>query len=369
MKKETMFLCGLACVLAIFGTLIPGSRLEAAREDQREFDLSENFYWIDTHVHLDGRAGGGGQTDYDGAAQAALETMDGMGIRESMVMPPPQPAGHARLYDCEVFTKALEKMPGRFAFLCGGGSLNPMIQEARDQKIVNSEARDEFERKAGEIIRQGAAGFGEMTAEHLSGASWHPYESAPADHPLFLLLADIAAKHDVVIDIHLDVVLEDMALPDHYASPPNPSTLHANIAAFERLLAHNRQAKIIWVHAGWDQTGDRTVELSRALLEKHPNLYMSIKINPTGLPQNSPFIPASGIKSEWLDLIRTFPDRFMIGSDTFYVSPNIDMPIRRPPLEMSLMGLKMFLALLPPDLARKVGYENAARLYKLKAEN
>ena len=53
----------------------------------------------------------------------------------------------------------------------------------------------------------GAAGFGEMAAEHFSGGT--PYQFAPPDHPLFLLLADIAARHDVPIDQHMNAVPRD----------------------------------------------------------------------------------------------------------------------------------------------------------------
>ena len=60
-----------------------------------------------------------------------------------------------------------------------------------------------------------------------------------------------------------------MPLPSHLKSPPNPPRLHANIAAFERLLAHNPRAKIIWDHAGWDNTGYRTADLCRRLLKDY----------------------------------------------------------------------------------------------------
>jgi len=81
----------------------------------------------------------------------------------------------------------------------------------------------------------GAAGFGEMAAEHFSGGT--PYQFAPPDHPLFLLLADIAARHDVPIDQHMNAVPRAMALPLDLSSPFNHSQLHENTSAFERLLA------------------------------------------------------------------------------------------------------------------------------------
>ena len=110
----------------------------------------------------------------------------------------------------------------------------------------------------------------------------------PPDHPLYLLLADLAAEHNVPIDIHMEAVPQDMPLPPDLKSPPNAARLHANIAAFERFLAHNPRAKVIWAHLGSDFTGFRTVELDRRLLQTHPNLYMEIKTDPDAHGRNYP---------------------------------------------------------------------------------
>jgi len=199
-------------------------------------------------------------------------------------------------------------------------------------------------------------GFGEMAAEHFPSST--PYETAPPDHPLFLLLADIAAQHGVPICIHMEAVPQDMDLPAPLKSPPNPPRLHANIAAFERLLAHNPRAKIVWAHLGWDTTGYRTPELTRRLLEVHPNLFMEIKLDPLDTEKNSPLTNgASGtIKSEWLKLFADFQDRFVIGSDQHY-DPPATVPLARGQQNALLTDQ------LPTDLKRKIGMENALRIY------
>src|SRR3989304_1896083 len=106
-----------------------------------------------------------------------------------------------------------------------------------------------------EIIRQGAAGFCEITAHHLSHTDGHPYETVPGDHPLPLLLAGIAGRNEVLIDFHSDLVAEDMKSPDWLASPPNPPVLRTNLAAFERPLVHNRRAKNVWGPPGPGKPG------------------------------------------------------------------------------------------------------------------
>jgi predicted TIM-barrel fold metal-dependent hydrolase len=320
------------------------------------------FQWIDVHAHFVGDRG-----DYRGAVLAAIAAMDEAGIARMVVMPPPHVSG-GHVWDIEDILPALAPR-ARFGFLGGGGTLNPMIQDTKSD-AVDAGVQRRFEARAEAIIKQGAAGFGEITAHHLSHAQGHPYESVDADHPLLRLLADVAARHAAVIDLHFDVVAEDMNAPEWLASPPNPSSFRANVAGFERLLEHNRGARIVWAHLGSDQLGWWTVDLSRRLLAKHPNLFMSLRLAPGRVPQNHPLLPGGALRPEWLDLFREFSDRFVIGADTFIVSPSVRgggpgvIFAQRAP--MIRQRTRAFLAALPADLARKIGAENARRLYKLE---
>ena len=324
---------------------------------------SKDIKYIDAHNHLTGRFGPQSRQvlDFEGAAQAALRTMNRFGIEKMLIMPPPFPPGHEHQYECDDFIEIAQKYPERFAFLGGGGTLNPMIQEAV-RKGKTDYQKQKFKRTALEILSKGAKGFGEFAIEHLCLGKKHNHQSAPADHPLFLLLADIAAQHDVPIDIHMEVVAKKMPLPGNLSSPPNPKELAPNLGAFERLLAYNPKAKIIWSHVGWDNTGHRTAELTARLLKKHPNLYMSFKISPRdSVPENRPIQKGVGLKPEWINVIREFPDRFIIGSDQFYLSPKMRGQTGPP----SAAPTNSFFSLLPPDIARKVGIENPRRLFKL----
>jgi predicted TIM-barrel fold metal-dependent hydrolase len=184
-----------------------------------------------------------------------------------------------------------------------------------------------------------------------------------------LLLAEVAAQHDLLIDFHFDVVAEEMNLPKRFTTPPNPPVLQANLAAFEQLLSHNRKTKIVWAHAGSDFVGHWTVSLSQRMLERHPNLYMSLRLG-GGMPRNQVLDSREEVKPEWVKLLSDFSDRFVIGGDQFFASPG---------LVGSGPGLRFaqvaainrnrsirFLASIQADLARKIGYENAMRLYKFK---
>ncbi len=286
--------------------------------------------------------------------------MDEIGLQTIIVMPPPFSADHTLSYDYTVFAEVLELYPERFGFLAGGGTLNPLLQEAVRAGEVTEDMRREFEEQAEEIVRSSAAGFGEFVAEHLSFDSTHPYIYAPPDHELFLLLADIAAREGMPIDLHMEAVAGDMPLPERFASSPNPEILSENIEALERLLTHNREARIVWVHAGWDNTGHRTTELMRQLLERNSNLYLNIKISTRdSIADNMPLAHRL-IKPEWLELISDFPDRFTIGSDEFFRVPEAS-PIGSPSAAITWSLVNQ----LPDDLAYQVACENPLAIYRM----
>lgn len=319
--------------------------------------------FVDGHTHLmviEVQVGGQLEPNVTGACDTALGVMDRLGMGALVVMPPPFIAGQGDRFDAEELAQAAKAHPGRLYFLAGGGSLNPMIHQAVAEGKVRQQMRERFAARVKEIVALGARGFGEMAAEHLSFRPEHPYIEAPPDHPLFLLLADLAAINGLPIDLHMEAVAQDMPTPEGLGST-NPPRLRANLAALERLLAHNRQAKIIWSHAGWDNTGARDVALCRRLLDSHTNLYMSFKLDKRrGLPANKPLDRQGQLKPEWLELVRAHPDRFILGSDHFFLSggDQRQLPRRAP-------AMRKLLSLLPPDLARQVGCENPRRLFKL----
>ncbi|HSM39175.1 MAG TPA: hypothetical protein VK862_00365, partial [Afifellaceae bacterium] len=237
--------------------------------------------WIDTHVHVSGGSGGRSAARYRETVEQARAAIGEGGFAGAILMPTPQlhpaRAGYTTL---EGIIDAAQAYPDRFAFLGGGGSLNPMINLESPDGKVSEALRRRFERRAERILALGAVGFGEMTALHFSITDNHPFESVPADHPLFLLLADIAARHDVPIDFHMEPVVRDMETPDYLRARDNPDRLRRNIDGFERLLAHNPKAKIVWVHAGTALLPHRTVALTEELMDRHPNLYLQIGVRP-----------------------------------------------------------------------------------------
>jgi hypothetical protein len=317
----------------------------------------------------------GRQRRFDLAVDRALAEMDSHGIAKAVIFPMPIP--RLAVFDYKDYVSALRRHPGRFGFLGGGGTLNPLIQNHRDPRTLTSAIRQSFADQAMRMLDDGAAGFGEMAALHLSLVPNHPFEQVSIMHPLFLLLTEIAGRHKAVIDLHMDPVPgAAMPTPSSLKVPPNPSTLQGNMDNFERLLAHNRDASIVWAHGGSDFTGKMTPALIGALMDRHPNLYMSLRPiplraahSPFGLRFFNLMLTREGVEPAWMALLRRHSDRFVMGGDTFMTEPSVNAS--RAVVTMSrgnqgrLIAASILLSRLPPKLARKIGTDNAARLYRL----
>jgi predicted TIM-barrel fold metal-dependent hydrolase len=350
--QRSLILC--VATIAFVALLALKTQLAAEMQQPPSSSVTALLPYIDTHVHFDAKV----VSDPSGEVDAALREMAHENAATLIFMPGPFLPDDPSRFDHNAFAAAVKKYPGKLAFQGGGGSLNVMIQQSVRSGDAGDAAHQKFRERAEQIFRDGAVGFGEMSSEHLSFSSGQAYETAPPDHPLFLVLADVAAEHGLPIDLHMDIVPQPMPLPLDLKSPPNPSKLLDNLAAFERLLNHNPRAKIVWAHAGSDELGYRTPDLCRRLLQAHSNLYMEIKIDPQNLGKNSP-LADDKIKPDWLELFQDFPDRFVIGTDQHYASGRSMTGPQR--WQMAVLLLNQ----LPGDLQRKIGSQNASHIFRL----
>ncbi|MBI4411962.1 MAG: amidohydrolase family protein [Deltaproteobacteria bacterium] len=305
-----------------------------------------------------------GKTDYDGAAASLISRMDQYGVEKSIIMPPPMSPENRDSSLASELIRIAKKYPGRLYVGLGGSTLNSTIQEYKD-KTVTDEVTAQFTAEANRLAGLGIKVFGEMTALHFSLGEGHPFEEVSPDHPLFLLLADIAARSNIPIDLHMTAIEADMPLPERLKqNRANPATIKENITAFERLLTHNRSAKIVWQHIGRGEPGvsGSVVDLLRRLLNTHSNLYMAIAIPEQ--KEGRPGHPARAvdekgtIRPEWKKLLEEFPDRFMIGTDQFSAKSELQGQLKN-----DASASWNFLSQLPADLAQKISRDNAERVY------
>lgn len=346
---------------------------------------------IDTHIHMNvtGNDTDSCQASYTAMFPLVRGLMAKYKIQRSIVMSQPFSGLKFGAPDsCKHYTlmgPSLWQYRKKLLFLGGGASLNPMLMYYADPATITPAARALFKNTAYEILQAGAIGYGEMTAEHFSLLDFsHPYESVSPDHPFLLLLADMAGTFDVPIDLHMEAIpVNNIPLPrwlqrlddNPQLNTLNPSRLYKNIDKFESLLRHNRKARIVWVHAAWDNSSYRLVGVMKRLLAEHPNLYMSIKQRyrkpysdsqsahnntPPGHPGLRSFNRALGpgdvLKEKWLKLFKEFPDRFMIGQDQHF-SNNYGIG--------AMKRMTTLLSKLPPTLEKMIARENAVNVYKI----
>ncbi len=347
-------LLGIGISLGLFVHLHAAGRPSRAPAQPEAPPVAALSPFIEVHSHLEAK-------DAAGSIQDALRAKPVENVARIIFLPSPFTPDDPTRFDDEVLIAAEKGHHDKFSFLGGGGTLNVMIQESMHSKDAGPAVQKKFKERAEEIMRQGASGFGEMASEHFATTPSAYYEHAPADHPLFLLLADISAEHGgAPIDLHMEAVPKDISLPREMKAFRNPPQIPEDISAFERLLAHNPRARIVWAHAGSDFSGYRTVDLNRRLLRAHPNLYMEIKIDPSDIGENSPLTGGAtgSIKPEWRKLFEDFPDRFVIGTDQHYREPEKG-PQR-------WQAVVLLFNQLPADLRQKIGIDNPKRIYNLK---
>jgi predicted TIM-barrel fold metal-dependent hydrolase len=317
--------------------------------------------WVDAHFHMLAET----NAQVDALARQALELMDRENIRTLIVMCPPQ--SKDSIADADVIAPVLAKYGDRFAVMGGGSLLNPQLQRMAANANVSESGKAAFRVVAQRLVDAGVKGFGEIALHHLSLDASHPYESIAADHPVLLMLADMTADNNLVLDVHFDPVLQALSLPNTLQGFQNPAEFKPNLDAFERLLSHNPNARISWAHAGGlDHLGFFTPDLVRGMLTRHANLFLSIR--PLG---NTPgiMLPMGGeVNTEWVQLLQEFPDRFVFGSDSFLVADIGSGRAARLFSERSQRqraGIRKVLQSLQPELRRKVAFINAQRMYGL----
>lgn len=345
-----------AAALIAFLVLRCGSSGSVGTTDAND----EPLPWIDTHAHPLGISTScTTQTCLD----AVVVTMDTYGVRWTILLSPPAGAGGVSAENEAAVRTAVSTHTDRFFYAAGGAVLNPLIQRQPDSGDAPAALTQDFDTTAQGLIDAGnLVAFGETAALHLSYSASHPFEETPANGALFLRLAGVAATNNIPIDIHMDAVRTTMATPSYFtsASPNNPAEIQGNVDAFEALLNSNPNARIVWAHVGRDTTRDMSAELVGPLLAAHPNLY--IQIHPVLAPLHSPttIVDATGtIRPEWLSLLQAYPDRAVMGSDTFYAGTSDD--------GAALALVQAFLKQLSSDLADRIGCSNPVAIYRLSS--
>ncbi|OAN56050.1 amidohydrolase [Paramagnetospirillum marisnigri] len=147
---------------------------------------------------------------------------------------------------------------------------------------------------------------------HVSGAD--------ADLPIVRRMVELARQYGLVLHAHSDA------------------------DAVERLFRQDPKARILWAHAGFEKP-----ETVRALMRRQPNLWADLSFR---------YDVARGgdIAPEWKSLLLEFPDRFMVGTDTY-------TPERWREVGEHAAWARDWLDKLPPEAAARIARDNAEALF------
>lgn len=119
---------------------------------------------------------------------------------------------------------------------------------------------------------------------------------------------------------------------------------HSDADAVVRHFQQDPDAKVLWAHSGFERP-----EKVREMLRRYPRLTCDLAFL-TAHASNGKVAPA------WREAFLEFPDRFVVGTDTF-------TPERWHYVIEHARWSRAWLADLPPDVARKIAYENGDRLF------
>ena len=118
---------------------------------------------------------------------------------------------------------------------------------------------------------------------------------------------------------------------------------HSDADAVERMFKHNPEALVLWAHSGFEPVGK-----VRAMVTKYETLWADVA-------HRDDQAPSGKLDPTWRQLFIDFPDRFMVGTDTYtperwhYVVEHADYS-------------RKWLAELPAALADNIAFRNAERL-------
>jgi len=219
-------------------------------------------------------------------------------------------------------TKTLAAAPEARA---AGITVVPFVRLYRNRADYTNWFRDEsiFAMVQDELARGTAAG------PYRGLGEFHLYDSANANGPVARKLMALAEEKQLAVLAHVDDTAVDLLM----ANAPSKG----------------QSLRLIWAHTG---IGGAPVARVRALLERYPLLLGELSYRPGLTCAGGRLCP------EWRELILQHPERFVLGSDT-WINPRWES------YDQTLHDYRVWLADLPPAVAQRVAWGNAAALFGL----
>jgi hypothetical protein len=207
-----------------------------------------------------------------------------------------------------------------------GVAVIPFVRLYRNRADYDNWFRDEtiYTMVQTELARGTAAGPFRGLGE------FHLYDSANANGPVAKKLMALAEEKNLAVLAHVDDVAIDLLM----ANTPSKG----------------QKVRLVWAHTG---IGGAPASRVDQLFAKYPLLMGELSYRPGLTCDGGKLCP------EWRALLLKYPQRFMIGSDTWVNQ-------RWQYYEELMKGYRAWLGDLPADAARRIAWENGASLFGLK---
>lgn len=224
-------------------------------------------------------------------------------------------------------TRALAS--AREATHAAGVTVVPFVRLYRDRADYSGWFRDEsiVELVTTELLRGTPAG------PYRGLGEFHLYDSANANGPVARRLMALAEEKGLAVLAHVDDVAIDLLM----ASTPS----------------RGQKMRLIWAHTG---IGGASVERVDALMARYPQLMGELSYRPGLTCGDGQLCP------EWRGLLLKYPERFVIGSDTWVNQ-------RWLYYDELMQSYRLWLGGLPASVARRIAWDNAATLFGVAQGN
>jgi len=121
---------------------------------------------------------------------------------------------------------------------------------------------------------------------------------------------------------------------------------HTDLSGLQVLLEQADALPVIWAHSGFDVP----VSTLSNLLKAHKNLYLELSFR-EGITRDGQ------LSEEWQGFFMRYPERFLLGMDTYLPSRWVELP------ELTT-ETRRWLDQLPEEVAANIAHKNVGRLFK-----
>jgi hypothetical protein len=204
-----------------------------------------------------------------------------------------------------------------------GVTVVPFVRLYRNRADYDNWFRDEsiYAMVQAELARGTASG------PYRGLGEFHLYDSANANGPVAKKLMALAEEKNLAVLAHVDDAAIDLLM----ANTPSKG----------------QKLRLIWAHTG---IGGAPVARVDQLLARYPLLMGELSYRPGLTCEGGKLCP------EWRALLLKYAGRFLIGSDTWVNQRWMDY-------DALMQGYRVWLGDLPPETARRIGWDNGARLF------